>query len=481
MAFNRETSLTSGNDTYTAPNDSLTDKIKGLGGNDTINGNGGADELFGDGEWFDVFVNDGNDTLHGNDGNDILHGGNGADRLFGDAGTDTLYGDGGDDRLDGGSNADTMKGGGGDDVYVVDNVSDVVDDDLLFGGTDRVESSISYDLRDAHNVENLTLTGTGSISGTGDNSDNVITGNSSFNTLSGGGGKDTLNGGGGGDRLDGGAGSDTIRGEGGNDTIVINSSSETDALIDGGPDTDTVESSISFSLNSTVNVENLTLVGTSAINGTGNGSGNVITGNVGANVLNGGGGNDTLRGDFGNDTLIGGNDSDTLNGGQGNDVLSGDQGSDTLDGSFDRDRYSGGSESDVMIFDADDFGAGASAGQYDGGTGVDTVRLRDLFGSLTLDLRTMNDNLIQNTEVFDLRPGATNAQLFIEFNDVFAINSNHNLRIEGDAADKVTVTDFGWDDTGQQQTIGNQVYDLYTNGAATMLVDADIQISGVFS
>jgi len=107
MAFDRETVLSAGNDTFTAPNDTREDKIKGMGGNDTINGGGGEDEIFGDGEPFnpfDIFVASGNDTLHGNDGNDIIHGGRGNDIMSGGgqiynaaaAGNDTFVWDFGD-------------------------------------------------------------------------------------------------------------------------------------------------------------------------------------------------------------------------------------------------------------------------------------------------------------------------------------------------------------------------------------------------
>jgi Ca2+-binding RTX toxin-like protein len=52
-------------------------------------------------------------------------------------------------------------------------------------------------------------------------------------------------------------------------------------------------------------VENLTLTGAAAINGTGNAGNNVITGNTADNLLNGSAGNDTLNGGAGLDTLTG--------------------------------------------------------------------------------------------------------------------------------------------------------------------------------
>jgi len=89
-------------------------------------------------------------------------------------------------------------------------------------GTDTVESKVTLTL--GGNVENLTLTGTKAITGTGNTLDNVLIGNSAANTLTGGDGNDTLEGRGGADKLIGGAGNDIYvlgRGDGA-DTVTEN-------------------------------------------------------------------------------------------------------------------------------------------------------------------------------------------------------------------------------------------------------------------
>ena len=96
------------------------------------------------------------------------------------------------------------------------------------------------------------------------------------------------------------------------------------------------------------NVENLTLTGTAAINGTGNGLNNTITGNSAANTLNGLAGNDTLNGMAGDDTLDGGLGNDTLNGGVGNDTLKGGLGNDRILGGKGIDTLYGEGGSDLL-------------------------------------------------------------------------------------------------------------------------------------
>ena len=102
--------------------------------------------------------------------------------------------------------------------------------------------------------------------------------------------------------LDGGAGTDTLVGGAGNDTYIVDSTTDTITEL-AAEGTDTVQSSVTFSLASLANVENLTLTGATAINGTGNAGANLITGNGAANILDGGAGSDTLTGGLGADTF----------------------------------------------------------------------------------------------------------------------------------------------------------------------------------
>ena len=159
------------------------------------------------------------------------------------------------------------------------------------------------------NLENLTLTGTALINGTGNELNNVLTGNGANNTLTGGGGDDTL---------EGGVGTDTLLGGLGNDTYIIADAVDviTEAV---GAGSDQVLSSVSHTLR--VNVENLSLTGTTAINGTGNTDANVIGGNSGNNTLSGLAGDDILSGEAGIDVLIGGAGADRLSGGLGADIF----------------------------------------------------------------------------------------------------------------------------------------------------------------
>ena len=324
--------------TLTANVENLT-----LLGSDNLVGNGNAlnNIIIGNSGDNTTYAGDGADTVHAGAGKDLVYGGNGNDVLNGEAGDDTLFGDAGNDTINGGLGADAMAGGAGDDSFVVDDAGDLVVE-LAGEGTDLVNSSITYTLTD--HVENLTLTGSADIDGTGNELANIINGNAGANVLDGRGGNDTINGNLGADLLIGGEGDDILNGDGGDDRLqgdagndLLNGGAGADTMLGGsGDDTyvvdnagdrvleaagegvDTVQSSITTSL--AAKVENLVLTGSAATNGSGNELDNVITGNNANNLLSGEDGDDTLVGNGGDDVLDGGSGADTMLGGIGNDT-----------------------------------------------------------------------------------------------------------------------------------------------------------------
>jgi Ca2+-binding RTX toxin-like protein len=192
--------------------------------------------------------------------------------------------------------------------------------------------------------------------------------------------------------------------------------------------TDSVVSSVDYNMMRAWHVENLTLSGSGNVSGTGNWLNNLMTGNAGNNVLDG---------NRGNDTLDGGAGSDTLKGGDGDDW---------------------------MIWDAAD-------GSFQGGAGTDRMLISG--SGAFIDLTAISDLKIVDTEIIDLTGSGNNA-LKLGLADVLAISSSTDaLRIDGNVGDTVSIAASGGWVTGIDQVIGLNTYRTYTQGTATLLVDAD--------
>lgn len=441
-------------------------RLTGGTGNDYLDGGSGGDTLLG---------GIGADTMAGGDGNDVYvvddaldhivelsgHGidsietmlsyvlgaelenltltGSAAINGTGNALNNTLTGNSGANRLDGGLGADTMTGGGGNDTYAVDDLGDNIRETSSTGGTDTVESSVTWTL--GNNLENLILTGLASINATGNTLANTLRGNGANN------------------RLNGGVGNDTMLGGLGDDTYVVDSTLDV-VTESAGQGTDTIESSVTLTLGN--NIENLTLLGTTALNGTGNAQNNVLIGNSAVNTLTGGAGNDRLDGKAGADKLLGGAGDDTYvvdsmsdviteNANEGidsvessvtltlgnnvenltlvgsgaisgtgntlNNVLLGGSGANSLSGAAGNDRLDGQGGTDTLT----------------GGVGNDTYILGRGYGA---DTAVENDATVGNSDTAQFLGGITTNQLWFR-----KLSNNLEVSIIG-TSDKLTVKDW---------------------------------------
>ena len=455
-----------------------------------------------------------NNSISGNSGDDVLTGAAGDDLLSGLSGNDVLDGGSGNDVLDGGAGNDIMAGGFGNDAYVVDASGDTITEDSN-GGLDIVTSSVSFDLPD--HTESLELLGSEPINGTGNEESNVISGNGVANFLRGDAGDDRLLGLGGDDRLAGDLGADTMIGGLGDDTYVVEST--VDVVLESASEgTDTIESPISWTLNE--NVENLTLTGTSAINGTGNALSNVLLGNGAANILEGGAGADQMLGGGGNDIYVvdsapriylewddaglvlaprvdsvqtGPWDSVVENPGGGTDtvrssityMLPANVENLTLTGANSADAI--GNESDNVLTgnaESNELYGGAGADTMQGGAGDDLYVVQDLGDQVIEGANAGEDSVLSyvsyslNANVEDLELGGT-ANINATGNDLdnwMCGNAGDNVLVGGGGSDILVNYSSGVDilDGG----LGNDLYSVWAQSAGTTVISSSDATTG---
>ncbi|WP_071189238.1 bluetail domain-containing putative surface protein [Trichormus sp. NMC-1] len=481
---------------------SLNNILNGGAGNDTLNGGTGNDSLIG-GTGDDTYIVDSTtDTIteNANEGTDTIQSsvtfslatlpnienltltGTSAINGTGNAGNNVITGNTGNNILDGGAGVDTLIGGLGNDTYIVDSTTDTITENAG-QGTDTIQSSVTFTIATLTNIENLTLTGTAAINGTGNAGNNVITGNAGNNILNGGAGNDTLN---------GGAGIDTLIGGLGNDIYIVDTTTDTITELS-GQGTDTIQSSVTFTIATLTNVENLTLTGTGAINGTGNTGNNVITGNTGNNILNGGAGVDTLIGGLGNDTYIVDSTTDTIteNAGQGTDTIqssvtfsiatltnienltlvgtaaingTGNAGNNVITGNAANNILNGGAGNDLLT-------GGTGKDTLTGGLGIDRFDYRNLADSVFNSFDVITDfNATAGNDLFLVSTART------AFNNVGTVATLDTTGITA----KLTTASFAAN-SAAQFSFGSRTFVAINNATAgfSATADAIIEVTGL--
>ena len=204
-----------------------------------------------------------------------------------------------------------------------------------------------------------------------------------------------------------------------------------------------------------------------------------------------------------NGDAIGTTGPDTLNGTSGNNQLVGGDGNDTLTGNGGADVLYGGRGNDTLVANADNVakmslsGTSQAIARVDGGSGIDTFKIDG--GGIMLDLSLVGGPALQNIEKIDLTGSGDNTlklsltDMLQGFDDSNVFNSSNTtsglaakvtrnqLMVDGDAGDKVVLTDLTSWTTGTNVVANGETYVVYNHNtsAQQLLIDQGILVSAV--
>lgn len=457
-------------------------EIVGNNLNNFIQSSGVSNETFAGGA--------GNDTILAGDGDDLIDAGGSFDYTYNNSILVVNLTD-----AQASSGIDSLIGGDGSDTFIVDNSLDKVIEDAGASGIDVVQALVNYTLAENSEVEELVAASAQATQLTGNQFDNkiesyrfnslsstllglagsdVLVSHDGNDSLDGGIDNDLLQGGDGNDTLKGGAGSDYLQGGLGDDLYLLEDAEDfIEENLNSG--IDAVQASADYTLD--LNVENLIIVGSASVKGTGNELDNFISGNSVANTLYGLAGADTLDGSSlaGDDYLDGGVGADSLSGGQGNDTLTGGTLSGLDDGSADTLRGGDGDDLFLIYSRQDDFdGEGDKDTVYTPVTNFDT---RNLFENLYLGDGDFDSSINEGfggfTDAIDLKGFGDNQS------NLIVGNAGDNI-LDGAGGADTLIGGLG-DDTIIVDDVNDWVFDVDGNNVVIFYSDSVSTFNGIES
>jgi Ca2+-binding RTX toxin-like protein len=490
--------------------------LYGGDGKDYIDGNGNGSNFLSGGTGNDYILGgSGNDSVYGDEGDDVIRAGKGADFIDGGAGNDLIdiynYGDTANISIDyfysdkatitNGSNNGTtftniesgtfvtgsgsdyinlfsMTGdnyidtGAGDDSIYTSMGNDIIyagkgDDGIIIrAGADTIDGEDGKDLLQIYSDDDTVNTNISYTTATNGKITGGLNNGTTFNNI------ETIyvNGGSGNDSIDitAAAGNNYVHSDAGNDSIYTGAGVDRiyagtgDDFISSGTGADIIDGEAGkdrIYINNSTYAANISIVNTTATNGTITGGFNNGTTfkNIESGSFTTGFGNDfiNISASKGDNTVFAGSGNDTIYGGSGNDYIDASIGKDTI--------FTGAGNDSIVVY--------AGTDNIDGGIGKDRLTINNGFDTVntTTIYRTANDGTIaggssngtafKNIESVDLTAGSA-----YDYIDVSAATGDNYINAGG--GDDIIVTSIGND-----TIYGGSGNDVIDSGTGTDILD----------